>query len=81
LRLLEYLVHMWDVKKQAFHVGANTLTVDIKDIYFLIELSHHGSRVTLIGIRGGGDPMNHYISAHCVPSIHKHSGKVAIRDF
>jgi hypothetical protein len=43
LRLLEYLVHMWDVNEQAFHVGAHTLTIDIEDIYFLTGLSHRGS--------------------------------------
>jgi len=32
LRLFEYLVHMWDVNKQAFHVGSHILTIDIKDI-------------------------------------------------
>ena len=80
LRLLEYLVHMWDVNENVFHVGAHTLTIDIKDIYFLTRLSRSGSRVTLIGSRGGGDPMNHYINAHCVPGTQKHSGEVAIRD-
>jgi hypothetical protein len=35
LRLLEYLVHMWDVNEKEFHVGAHTITIDIKDIYFL----------------------------------------------
>jgi hypothetical protein len=43
LRLLEYLVHMWDVNEQAFYVGAHFLTIDIEDIYFLIDLSHCGS--------------------------------------
>jgi hypothetical protein len=33
-RLLEYLVHMWDVNEQAFHVGVHTLTLEIDDIYF-----------------------------------------------
>jgi hypothetical protein len=32
LRLLEYMVHMWDVNEQAFHVGVHTLTLDIDDI-------------------------------------------------
>jgi hypothetical protein len=73
LRLLEYLVHMWDVNEQAFHVGAHTLTIDIEDIYFLTGLSHHGSRVTLTGSRGGGEPMNHYISEHCVVTHPNHS--------
>jgi hypothetical protein len=39
LRLLEYLVHMWDVNEKAFHVGVHTLTLDIDDIYFLTRLS------------------------------------------
>jgi hypothetical protein len=80
LRLLEYLVHMWVVNQQAFHVGSHILMIDIEDIYFLTGLSHRGSRVTLIGSRGGGEPMSHYINAHCVPGTQKHSGKVAIRD-
>jgi hypothetical protein len=42
LRLLEYLVHMWDVKEKYFHVGFHTPTIDIEDIYFLIGLSHQG---------------------------------------
>jgi hypothetical protein len=32
LRLLVYLVHMWDVNEQDFHVGMHTLTLDIEDI-------------------------------------------------
>jgi hypothetical protein len=32
LRLLEYLVHMWDVNEKDFHVDAHTLTIDIEDI-------------------------------------------------
>jgi hypothetical protein len=39
LRLLEYLVHMWDVDQQLFHVGVHTLTLDIEDIYFLMGFS------------------------------------------
>jgi hypothetical protein len=35
LRLLEYLVHMWEVNEQEFHVGVHTITLDIYDIYFL----------------------------------------------
>ena len=61
-------------------MGAHILTIDIEDIYFLTGLSGCGSRVTLIGSRGGGEPMSHYINAHCVPGTQKHSSKVAIRD-
>jgi hypothetical protein len=39
VRLLEYLVRMWDPDQQVFHVGAHTLSIDIEDIYFLMGLS------------------------------------------
>jgi hypothetical protein len=61
MRLLEYLVHMWDVDQQVFHVGAHTLSLDIEDIYFLMGLYHFRSHVTLTGGRGGGLPMSEYL--------------------
>jgi hypothetical protein len=81
LRLLEYLVHMWDVNEQAFCVGVHTLTIDIEDIYFLTGLSRRGSRVSLTGNNGGGEPMHYHIHHHCVLGIEKHSGKVDIKEF
>jgi hypothetical protein len=32
IKLLEYLVHMWDLDQQVFHVGVHTLSLDIEDI-------------------------------------------------
>jgi hypothetical protein len=32
VRLLEYLVRMWDPNQQVFHVGVHTLSLDIEDI-------------------------------------------------
>jgi hypothetical protein len=75
LRLLEYLVHMWDVDQQVFHV----LSLDIKDIYFLTGLSRHIAQVTIIGGQGGGLPMSEYIRRYCVPKVERRKGKVAIR--
>jgi hypothetical protein len=54
VKLLEYLVRMWDPDQQVFHVGAHTLSLDIEDIYFLTGLSQHGYYVSLTGSRGGG---------------------------
>jgi hypothetical protein len=54
VRLLEYLVHMRDPDQQVFNVGAQTLSIDIKDIYFLTGLSRRGYYVSLTGSRGGG---------------------------
>lgn len=47
VRLLEHLVHMWDVDQQVFHVGVHTLSLDIEDVYFLIVLSQHGYHASL----------------------------------
>jgi len=80
LRLLEYQVHMWDVNQHEFCVGDHILMIDIEDIYFLTSLFSCGFRVILIGSRGGGEPMSHYISEHCVPDTQKHIEKFAIRD-
>ena len=65
LRLLEYLVGMWDMDQQVFHVGFHVLSIDIEDIYFLTGLSHCGAQVTLIGGRGGGLSMSEYIRVYC----------------
>jgi hypothetical protein len=78
LRLLEYLVHMWYVDQQLFHVGVHTLTLDIEDIYFLTSLSRHGSHATLTGGRGGGLHMSEYLHRHCVLDAERSKGKVSI---
>ena len=35
IRLLEYIIRMWNPEKQHFEVGAHTLTIEVEDIYFL----------------------------------------------
>jgi hypothetical protein len=80
LFLLEHLVQMWDVNEQVFHVRVHTLTLEIDDIYFLTRFSHCGYRVSLSRSRGGGEPMDYYVSQHYTTGIEKHSGKVAIKD-
>jgi len=78
LRLLEYLVHMWDIDQKVFHVGVCVLSLDIEDIYFLKGFSHHGAHVTLTGARGGGLSMSKYICRYCEPDAERRKGKVAI---
>jgi hypothetical protein len=78
-RLLEYLVDMWDLEQQVFHVGVHVLSLDIEDIYLLTGLSHCGVHMNLMGGRCGGLPMSEYIRRHCDPDAERHKGKVAIR--
>jgi hypothetical protein len=67
VRLLEYLMHMWDPEQKVFHVGVHTLSLDIEEIYLLIGLSRRGYHVSLTGSKGGGLPMSEYCRLHCVP--------------
>jgi hypothetical protein len=78
VRLLEYLVRMWDPDQHVFHVGVHTLSLDIEDIYFLTGFSWQGYYVSLTGSRGGGLPMSAYCHLHCVPEAERKKGKVAI---
>jgi hypothetical protein len=78
LRLLEYLVHMWDVDQQLFHVGVHALTLDIEDIYFLIGLSRCGYHASLTGGRGNRLPMSEYCRRYCVPEEEISKGKISI---
>jgi hypothetical protein len=78
LRLLEYLVHMWEVDQQLFHVGVHTLTLDIEDIYFLTGLSQHGYHAILTSGRAGRLPMSEYCRQYCAPEAERSKGKVVI---
>jgi hypothetical protein len=78
LRLLEYLVHMWDVDQQLFHVGVHTLTLYIEDIYFLTGLSRRRYHANLTGGKGNELPMSEYYHQYCVPKAERNKGKVAI---
>jgi hypothetical protein len=78
VKLLEYLVCMWDPDQQVFNVGAHTLSIDIEDIYFFTGLSRCGYYVSLTGSRGGGLNMSEYCNQYCVPEAERKKGKVAI---
>jgi hypothetical protein len=78
VRLLEYLVCMWDLDQQVFHVGVHTLSLDVEDIYFLTGFSRRGYYVSLTGSRGGGLKMSEYCNLHCIPEAERKKEKVAI---
>jgi hypothetical protein len=80
VRLLEYLVHMWDLNQQVFHVGVHTLSLNIEYIYFFTGLSPHGYHMSLTDNKGGGMPMSEYCHLHYVPEAERKKGKVYIRD-
>ena len=78
VRLLEYLVRLWDPDQHVFNVGAHTLSIEIEYIYFLIGLSKSRYYVSLTGSRGGGLKMSEYCNQYCVPEAERKKRKVAI---
>ena len=61
VRLLEYIIGMWDPDQHHFMVGIHTLPIEIEDIYFLTGLSRRGSQVVLSGARGGDTSLDDLI--------------------
>ena len=49
LRLLEYILRMWNTEQQYFELGAHILTVEVEEIYFLTGLSKRGEPISLTG--------------------------------
>ena len=49
------LVDYWDPDSESFHIDEMSLTIEIKDIYFITGLSRRGEVVNLCsrGPRGG----------------------------
>jgi len=48
-RLLEMLIHYWDLEKEKFVIDQIHLQVRLEDIYFIIGLSRRGEVVDLKG--------------------------------
>jgi hypothetical protein len=78
VKLLEYLVRMWDPDQQVFNVGAHTLSIDIEEIYFLTGFSRHGYYVSMTDSRGGGLKMSEYCNQYCVPEAERKKEKFSI---
>jgi hypothetical protein len=54
--MLQKLVDTWDVDRQHFVVQDQVLTLEIKDIYFLMGLYCRGATMVLVsGKRGGSE--------------------------
>ena len=49
VKLLEYILRIWNPVQQNFEVGTHILTMEVEDIYFLTELSRCGVPISLTG--------------------------------
>ena len=67
LRLLEMLVDYWDPNSEFFRIDGMSLTIEVKDIYFITWLSRQGEVVNLRsrGGTGGGLIVDEYIGVYC----------------
>jgi hypothetical protein len=46
-RLLETLIHYWELESDGFIINGKYLKIETEDIYFLTGLSHQGDVVKL----------------------------------
>ena len=49
VRLLDHLIWMWGPEQQHFQVGTHILTLDVEDIYYLIDLLRQGNPMFDLG--------------------------------
>ena len=74
--LLEMIMGMWDINDQALDVGPHIFKLEIKDIYFLTELSKRGDPLVLGSHREIDFSIEDYIAEYCREGTHKVSGKI-----
>ena len=79
VRLLEYIIGMWDLDQQHFVVGIHTLSIEIEDIYFMTILSRRGSPVVLSGARRGETSLDDLIDQYCALCMESQSGNIRIQ--
>ena len=79
VRLLEYILRMWNHEQQYFEVGAHILIVEVEDIYFLIGLSRRGVHISLTGPHGGDITTQGIIDQYCLPGTHMSGKKIPIK--
>ena len=79
VRLLEYILRMWNPEKQYFEVGAHILTVEVEYIYFLIGLSRKSEHISLTGPRGGDVMTQELIDHHCFPGTQVYGKNIPSR--
>ena len=65
VRLLEYIIDIWDPDQEHFVVGVHILPIEIEDIYFLTGFSMRGRSVILSGARKGEGSLDDIIDQHC----------------
>ena len=80
MRLLEYILRMWNPKQHYFEVGTHVLTVEVEEIYFLIDLSRRGAPISLNDPRGGEITTQGLIDRYYFPRTLMCGYKIPIKD-
>ena len=79
IRLVEYIIDMWNPDQRHFVVWTHTLTIDIDDIYFLTGLSHRGRQVVPFYPQGGDSTLYYLIDRYYLLGMHSQFGKLTIK--
>ena len=71
---------MWNPEQQYFEVGAQILTVEVEDIYFLTGLSRRGAHISLTSSRGRDVTTQELIDHHCILGTRTSGKKIPIKE-
>lgn len=63
--LLQFIVDLWDVNDQVFHLRDQVLKLDVSDVYFITGLSRRGPRPMLTRSRPSGEKMTEVMDQVC----------------
>jgi hypothetical protein len=78
--LLEHIIGLWDTNEQGFRIGAQLLTIELEDVYFLTGLSKRGVPIAFTGQRTLPEQVDVYLARHCVPGARLVGGRIPIKD-
>jgi hypothetical protein len=78
--LLEHIIGLWDINEQGFRIGAQLLTIELEDVYFLTGLSKRGVPIAFTGQRTLPEQVDVYLARHCVPGARLVGGRIPIKD-
>jgi hypothetical protein len=78
--LLEHMFGLWDVTEQGFRIGTQILTIELKDVYFMTDLSKRGVPIAFTGQRALLEQVDVYLARHYVPGARLVGGRIPIKD-
>jgi hypothetical protein len=78
--LLEHMISLWDVTEQGIQIETQILTIEMEYVYFLTGLLKRGVPIYFSGQRALPEPVDVYLTCHCVPGARLVGGRIPIKN-